>query len=102
MIKSGEVEVEMSNIFFFLPSITDRSEDINKYLSNVDRHHLATVEQLGQNSFWSKLDTYDLEKNAMNDAVIKCLKHMNDISNSNIVRNADGLFSRKEVDAPVA
>ena len=102
MIKSGEVEVEMSNIFFFLPSITDRSEDINKYLNNVDRHHLATVEQLGQNSFWSKLDTYDLEKNAMNDAVIKCLKHMNDISNSNIVRNADGLFSRKEVDAPVA
>ena len=102
MIKSGEVEVEMSNIFFFLPSITDRSEDINKYLSNVDRHHLATVEQLGQNSFWSKLDTYDLEKNAMNDAVIKCLKHMNDISNSNIVRNADGLSSRKEVDAPVA
>ena len=49
MIESGEVEGEMSNIFFFLPSITDRSEDINKYLNNVDRHHLATVEQLGQN-----------------------------------------------------
>ena len=102
MIESGEVEGEMSNIFFFLPSITDRSEDINKYLNNVDRHHLATVEQLGQNSFWSRIDTYGLEKNPMNDAVINCLKHMNDISNSNIVRNADGLFSRKEVDAPVA
>ena len=102
MIESGEVEGEMSNIFFFLPSITDRSEDINKYLNNVDRHHLATVEQLGQNSFWSRIDTYGLEKNTMNDAVINCLKHMNDISNSNIVRNAYGLFSRKEVDAPVA
>ena len=33
---------------------------------------------------------------------IKSLKHINDISNSNIACNADGLLSRKEVDAPVA
>ena len=35
MIESGEVEGEFSNIFFFLPSITDRSEEIDKYLNNV-------------------------------------------------------------------
>ena len=32
MIKSGEVDMNMSQLFFYLPSITDRSEDINKYL----------------------------------------------------------------------
>ena len=38
------------------------------------------------------------------DAVAKCLKrlkHMSDVSNSNYVCNADGLFSRKEVKVPV-
>ena len=38
----------------------------------------------------------------MTDAVIKYLKHLNDISNSNIVRSANRLLSQKEVDAPVA
>ena len=37
----------------------------------------------------------------MTDAVVKCLNYMNDISNSNIVRNADGLLSRREVEVPV-
>ena len=37
----------------------------------------------------------------MSDAVVKCLKHINDICNSNIVRNADGVFSWKNDDVPV-
>lgn len=37
----------------------------------------------------------------MSDAVVKYLKHINDISNSNIVRNSDGVLSRREVDVPV-
>ena len=107
MIESEEVEVEMSNIFFFLPSITDRSGKINKYLNNVSICPIdITQQQLnGWAEAWfdpSKLDTYGLEKNTMTDAVIKCLKHMNDISNSNIIHNADGLLSRSEVDAPAA
>ena len=35
MIETGEIDWEFSNIYFFLPSITDRSEDINQYLKNV-------------------------------------------------------------------
>ena len=35
MIESEEVEGDFSNIYFFLPAITDRSEDINQYLNNV-------------------------------------------------------------------
>ena len=35
MIESGEADAEFSNIYFFLPSITDRNEEINQYLNNV-------------------------------------------------------------------
>ena len=35
MIESEEVDDEKSNIYFFLPSITDRSEEINNHLNNV-------------------------------------------------------------------
>ena len=35
MIESGKVECNLSNIYFFLPSITDKSADINQYLNNV-------------------------------------------------------------------
>ena len=34
MIESGKADSEFSNIYFFLPSITDRSAEINKYLNN--------------------------------------------------------------------
>ena len=35
IIENGEVENNYSNLYYFLPSITDRSEEINKYLNNV-------------------------------------------------------------------
>ena len=35
MIETGEIDSDFSNIYFFLLSITDRSEDINQYLKNV-------------------------------------------------------------------
>ena len=35
MTESGKVDSEKSNIYFFLSSITDRSEEINKYLNDV-------------------------------------------------------------------
>ena len=35
MIETGEIDSEFSNIYFFLPSITDRTEDINQYLISV-------------------------------------------------------------------
>ena len=31
MIENGEAENDYSNIYYFLPSITDQSEEINKY-----------------------------------------------------------------------
>lgn len=37
----------------------------------------------------------------MSAAVIECLRHTNDICNSNFVRNADALLSQREVEVPV-
>ena len=105
MIESGKVECNLSNIYFFLPSITDRSEDINQYLNNVSIS-LVVVMQSQLNNWAgpkfdpSRFDLFGLEKNRMADAVAKSLKHINNISNSNIVQNAD-LLSRKEVEVPV-
>ena len=94
-------------LFFCLPSLTELSEDINKYLNNVSISSINITQQ--QFNAWAKtpfdllkLDTYGLKKNSMNHAVIKYLKHVNDTSNSNIVCNADGLLSRKEVNDLVA
>ena len=49
----------------------------------------------------SKLYLVGSDKALMSAAVIKCLRHINDISNSNVVRNADDLLSRREVEVPV-
>ena len=105
MIESGKVEGDFSNIYFFLPAITNRPEEINQYLGNVSKSSVdITQSQLND---WtrtkfdlSKLDLFGLEKNTMTDAVVKCLKHMN-VSNSKIARNADGLLSTKQVEVPV-
>ena len=72
----GEVEGKMSNIFFFLPSITDRSEKTDMYLNSVSISPIDIIQKQliggAETSFDpSKLDTYGLEKNMMTDAVIK-------------------------------
>ena len=106
MITSREIEGDFSNIYFFLPAITDRLEEINQYLNNVSISPIDITEQ--QLDGWSrtkfdpsKFDLFGLEKNTISDVVVKCLKHMHDISNSNIVRNADGFLSIREVEVPI-
>ena len=104
-IESGQAEGNFSNIFFFL-AITDRSEKINQYLNNISIFPIEITQSQLNNWVGTKfdpfkLDLFALEKNSMTDAVVKRLKHMNDISNSNIVRDGNGLLSKKEVEVPV-
>ena len=90
MIESGEADAEFSNIYFFLPFITDRNEEINKYLNNVSISPInVSQEQLNK---WtgvdfnpSKLDLFGSNKALISTAVVKCLRHINDISKSNAV-----------------
>lgn len=37
----------------------------------------------------------------MANAVVKCLKHINEISISNLIQNANSLLSRREVEVPI-
>ena len=62
-----------------------------------------------QVNFWAdnvifnpqKLDFFDVDKKVMAFAVVKCLKHIAVVSNSNLLRNADGLLCRKNTDVNV-
>lgn len=49
----------------------------------------------------SKLVINCQEKEKISQSVVKMLKKITDLSNSNLTRNADGLFSQKSVDANV-
>ena len=49
----------------------------------------------------SKLDIYCPEKQVMTEAVVKMLRNITDLSNSNLIRNANGLLSKKLPDVDV-
>ena len=48
-----------------------------------------------------KLDYEDIDSKVIRDAVFKCLEHITAVSNSNLMRNADGLLCCKDVDVEV-
>ena len=106
MIGAGEIDSESSNIYFLLPSITDRSEDFNIYLRNVSISPIDITQK--QYNDWAgcsfnpeKLDVLGTDKAVLSAAVIQCLRHINNISNSNLVKNADAILYQKEVEVLV-
>ena len=106
MIETGKFDSEISNIYFFIPSITDRSEDINKYLKNVSISPIDITQKQfndrpGCDFNPAKLDLFGADKTIMSAAVIQCFRHINNISNSTLVRNADTFLYWKEVEVPV-
>ena len=103
---SGSLQTTFSNVFYFLLSTTDRSEEINRYLGSVN---LSPI-HIPENSFetkenvsfdQSKLDFICQEKEIMTGAVVKMLKKIADMSNANLLKNTDGLLSKKSADVSV-
>ena len=83
MTVSGELSFEYSDLFFFLPSITERSDKVNEYLNNIN----ITLLDSTQNNFkqWlapgQKLEPQHLElfgekKKVMRHCVVAALKQM--------------------------
>ena len=107
LVECGETEMSSSYLYFFLPSITDRSETVNQNLNNVSISPLnIKQEQLNTSADNvvfkpNKLDYHDVDTKAMSDAVVKCLKHIAAVLNSNLMRNADSLLCRKDVNVDV-
>ena len=99
LVERGETEMSSSCLYFFLPSITDRSETVNQYLNNVSISPLDIKQE--QLNAWTdnvafkanKLNYHGFDTKAMSNAVVKCLKHIAAVSNSNLMRNSDGLLS---------
>ena len=69
-------ETDISNIFFFLPSIVDRIEEIiNKYLGSVNLNAIdINIDKFGQNFDPSKLDVETTESENVRKSVLRVLK----------------------------
>ena len=91
--------LEMSQLFFFVPSITDRKESLHQYLKNVnitpiDVHKKQLDTLCGETFDPSKLD---LKSAKMGSVVISVLKETASISNSNLKRNSDTLICKENI-----
>lgn len=88
-------ETDISNIFFFLPSIVDRIEEIiNKYLGSVNLNAIdINIDKFGQNFDPSKLDVKTTESENVRKSVLRVLKKIAEHSSQNPRRNADGYLS---------
>ena len=101
IIDSGKVDQKMSKMYFYLPSITDRSEEVNQYLKNVNISSFDLSQK--QLNVWSggvdfipsKLEIKDLETPKIRQGVVKVLEHIASVSNTKLVRNADSFLCRK-------
>ena len=104
--ESGALNPEFSKVYFFLPSITDRIEDINRHMGSVN---LIPID-ISEDSFeveggivfdTSKLDYDNPDREKIKKTVLKVLKKVVHLSNANIVKNADGLISEKSINYDV-
>ena len=94
---------DLTFIFFFLPSATDHAEKINRYFNSVKLSPMDVSEKsfnIKENGIFigpSKLGTYDSQKKAIIEAIVKKMKETADLSNSNIVGNAPCLLLGKKI-----
>ena len=96
--KSGALKTKFSKIFYFLLSITDRAEEINRHMGSVNLLPIdipeETLEVDGVAFDTSKRDYENLDKEKMAQAVVKMLKKVVDLSNANLIENASGLLAK--------
>ena len=104
--ESGALQTTYSNVYYFLPSTTDKVEEINKHMESINLLPIDIPEktfEVEDNVQFdpSKLDYEYPEKEKITRAVVKILKKIIDISNANLVKNADGLLSKLNVNEEV-
>ena len=95
--ESGALNTDFSKIYLFLPSITDRIEDVNRYMGSVNLSSIDITEdnfevESGILFNPSKLNYENPDKEKTRQAVLKVFKKVVNLSNANIIKNADGLL----------
>ena len=104
--ESGAQKTDFLKVYFFLLSIMDRIKKINRHMGSVNLFPIDISEDTFEVEGGIELDPYKLdyenpEKDAIKDLILKVLKKMVDLSNSNLVKNVDGLLATKPVDQDV-
>lgn len=89
-----------------MQSTTDRSKKINSHLGFVNVSPTDILEKRFETenniSFDPlKLDVNCPQKEIMSKAVIKILKKISDLSNTNLIKNADVLLSKKKINSKI-
>ena len=95
--ESGALNTDFSKIYLFLPSITDRIEDVNRYMGSVNLSSIDITEdnfevESGILFNPSKLNYENPDKEKTRQAVLKVFKKVVNLSNANIIKNADRLL----------
>ena len=87
---------DFSKIIFFLSSTTDRIETINRYLNLVNLMPIdIDPSKFGEDFDPSTLDFENADREKNRESVLKVLRKIVDLSNSNLQKNADGLLATK-------
>ena len=97
----------MSDIFFYLPSISDRKEDINKYRDQVALVPVtctsADISKFAPEGY--EFNPSDLDKDAEEEAccsgrqtIYEFFKNAVKFSNSNLIQNVYALIKNKNID----
>ena len=95
--KAGALlDTDFSEIFFFLPSITERVEDTNKCMNSVNLMPIdIEPSEFGENFVPSTLDFENSDKKKNRESLLKVLGKIVDLINSNFQKNEDGLLASK-------
>ena len=101
-MKKNKLKKHQKN--FFPPSTTDRKEKINKFFGNVNLHSLdcpydgfVNYSTKNHSLLPHHLDSRNTtEREAAREILRNFLKHVAEMSNSNVIRNANSLMAKNE------
>ena len=105
MLIEEKATADLSKLFLFLPSTTNRKEKINKFFNNVLLHRIDCAYEdfsnysLKNKTFYAQhLDSRFLEERAAAKEVVSSyFRHIAEISDSNLIRNANSLIAKNKV-----
>ena len=100
---SGTLNTGFLKNYLFLTPCTDRIEDANRHMGSANLSSIDIAEgnfevEGGIPFDPSKLDYENPDKEKTKQAVFKLLEKVVDLSNANIIKNADGLLTKRSVD----
>ena len=81
MLEFGELESEMPHLYFFIPSVTDRCEEMNQCTKNVSLTPIDIKEQFNSWFNPSHLNMNVTEKSTVTETMVKCMEYNVKVSN---------------------